>query len=288
MKKIGFVGLGAMGKPMASVLLDAGYELSVFDVFADVVKEFESKGAIVMKSPAEVAKASDAVFTMLPDSPDVEAVYLEQDGLVAGASEGMYFIDCSTIYPEVTRNVGKALAAKGARMVDAPVGGGPAQAGGGNLIMLAGGDETDIEACRELLLTVGEKIIYAGPAGSGAALKLSNNLMTGLLVSLFAEGFSLAKESGVDINNLAELLKGNLPKVIPILIDKMINKDFTLGFKTKLIHKDMRLGLQMGQSNGVALPVGSLVKEMYQFNMNQGNAEIDLTSLIEVYEKNSH
>lgn len=288
MKKIGFVGLGSMGKPMANVLLEAGYDLVVFDVVAGAVKEFEHKGAAAMKNPAAVAEASEMVFTMLPDSPDVEAVYLGQDGLVSSASEGMYFVDSSTVYPEVTRKVGEALAAKGARMIDAPVGGGPVQAAAGNLIMLAGGDEADIKACRDLLLTVGEKIIYAGPAGSGAALKLSNNLMTGLLVSLLAEGFSLAKGSGVDVNNLAELLKGNLPKVIPILIDKMINKDFTLGFKTKLIHKDMRLGLQMGQLNGVALPVGSLVKEMYQFSMNQGNTEIDLTSLIEVYEKNSH
>jgi 3-hydroxyisobutyrate dehydrogenase len=285
MKKVGFIGLGTMGKPMAKNLLKAGFNMFLHDINMDAAKELQVEGAQVLGSPCDVAKASEVVMTMLPDSPDVEQVYLGENGLLSGAHGDLILIDSSTIDPEVTRRVGKRAQEVGAKMIDAPVGGGFVQAAAGNLIMLVGGDKAVVESCQDVLLAVGERIIHAGPLGSGEALKLSNNLTTGILVGLMTEGFSLARASGLAPEDLANLLKGNLPKIIPIVIDKVLNKDFSLGFKTKLMHKDLRLAMQMAQANHAALPIGSLVKEMYQFALNEGLGDLDLTSLITVYEK---
>lgn len=285
MKKIGFVGLGTMGNLMARNLIKAGFNLIVYDINPDATGEMQNEGALVAESLSEVAKNSEIVMTMLPDSPDVEEVYTGENGLVSGAHENLVFIDSSTISPDVTRKVGETVQASGAKMLDAPVGGSPVQAAAGNLIMLVGGEPEVIESCKDVLLTVGERIIHAGPLGSGEALKLSNNLTSALLVGMITEGFTLARGSGVKPEDLADLLKGNLPKIVPIVIDKVLNKDFALGFKASLMHKDLRLGLQMAQSNDVALPLGALIKEMYQFVLNEGHGDLDLTSLVTVYEK---
>jgi 2-hydroxy-3-oxopropionate reductase len=282
MKKVGFVGLGTMGRLMARNLAKAGFDMIVYDVNPDAAQELKNGGAQVADSPSAVAKAAEVVMTMVPDSPDVEAVYTGENGLVSGAHENLILIDSSTISPDVTRKVGEKVHAAGAKMLDAPVGGSPVQAAGGNLIMLVGGDPEVIESCKDVLLAVGEKIIHAGPLGSGEALKLSNNLTSALLAGLVTEGITLAKGSGLDPQNLAELLKGNLPKIIPIVIDKVMNKDFALGFKASLMHKDLRLAMQMAQSNNVALPLGALVKEMYQFVLNEGHGDEDLSSLVTI------
>lgn len=285
MKKIGFVGLGTMGKLMAQNLAKAGFNMIVYDINTEAAKDLQTAGALVAESPSAVAMEADVVMTMLPDSPDVEEVYTGENGLVSGAHENSIFIDSSTISPEVTRRVGAKVIDSGAKMLDAPVGGSPVQAAAGNLIMLVGGEPEVIESCKDVLLTVGERIIHAGSLGSGEALKLSNNLTSALLVGMITEGFTLARGSGLNPEDLADLLKGNLPKIIPIVIDKVLNKDFALGFKASLMHKDLRLAMQMSQSNDVALPLGALIKEMYQFVLNEGHGDLDLTSLVTVYEK---
>jgi len=285
MKKIGFVGLGTMGKLMAQNLAKAGFDMIVYDINTEACEALKSEGAAVAESPSAVAKAAEVVMTMLPDSPDVERAYTGENGLVSGAHENLVFIDSSTISPEVTRSVGEKVQKSGAKMLDAPVGGSPVQAAAGNLIMLVGGDADVIESCKDVLLTVGERIIHAGPLGSGEALKLSNNLTSALLVGMITEGFTIARGAGVKPEDLADLLKGNLPKIMPIVIDKVLNRDFALGFKASLMHKDLRLALQMAQSNDTALPLGALIKEMYQFVLNEGHGDSDLTSLVTVYEK---
>lgn len=283
-KKVGFIGLGAMGNPMAKNLLEADYEMNVCDLNPEATNELLGEGANVIDLPCDVAKASEIVMTMLPDSPDVEQVYLGENGLLSGAHTGLILVDSSTIDPETTRRISLEASNLGMSMLDAPVGGGVANAIQGNLIMLVGGDKSAVETCRDILETVGERIIHAGPIGAGESLKLANNLMTGIYDCLLAEGFSFAKRVGVDQEKLLDLLKGNLMRLFEMLSKRILEKNFQPGFKTKFMHKDLRLGLKLGQDNSAPLPFGSLAKEMFQFAINQGLGDHDFTSVLSVYE----
>lgn len=286
-RKLGFVGLGVMGKPMAKNLLRAGYQLTVCDIDATATKELEIDGATVAQSPCELARASEVVLTMLPDSPEVKQVYLGDNGLLAGAKEGIVLIDSSTIHPETTKEIGMNAAKIPAHILDAPVGGGVVDAINGNLIMLVGGDRDVMETCRDILETVGERVIYAGPLGAGECLKLTNNLMTGIYGCLLAEGFSFAERVGVDKENMYELLKANLMRLFEVLSTKIMKKDFSPGFQTKLMHKDLRIVQDLAQYNGAPLPLGSLVKELYQFALNRGLNKSDFSSVSSLYDCDS-
>jgi 2-hydroxy-3-oxopropionate reductase len=283
-KKVGFIGLGVMGSPMAKNLLRAGYEMYVCDINSDVGKEFHELSANIVELPCDVAKASDVVITMLPDSPDVEAVYLAEDGLISGAHPNLILIDSSTIDPIITRKIAQAASKAAVSMIDAPVGGGPPNAIQGNLIMLVGGDPSVIDSCRDILETVGERIIHAGPIGCGEILKLSNNLLVAIYVSSLVEGFSLAKISGLEMEKLLDLIKGNLPRITEALSKRIIERNFEQGFRTILAQKDVRLALRLAQKNNIALPFGALINEMFQFTINKGLGDMDFTSLFSLYE----
>ncbi len=284
MKKVGFIGLGAMGYPMARNLLKAGYELHVCDINSEATKGLNGEGARVIDLPRDVARVAEVVITMLPDSPDVEQVYLGENGLLSGAYDGLILIDSSTIDPEITRKIGLEASKLGVDMLDAPVGGNVVTASHGNLIMLVGGEESVVEQCRGILETLGERIIHAGPLGAGESLKLANNLMTGIYACLLAEGFSFAKQADVDQEKLLDLLKGNLTRLFEMLSKRILEKNFEPGFKTKFMHKDLKLALKLGQDNDAPLPFGSLAKEMFQLTINQGLGDRDFTSVLVNYE----
>ena len=282
-KKVGFVGLGVMGKPMVKNLLKAGYMMNVCDVNPEATKELTDMGAQAYDSPAAVARISDVVMTMLPDSPDVEKVYLGNNGLLTGAYEGLILIDLSTIDPETTRKIGRKAEELGINMLDAPVGGGSANAIAGNLIMLVGGDSDVLESVRDILETVGERIIHAGSLGAGESLKLANNLTSAIFACLLAEGYYFAENIGVDKEKLFELLSGNIARLCEILSKKIIEKDFKPGFMTRLMAKDLKIIFNLAQENGIPLPLAALVKQMYQFALNRGFEDLDFSSVFSIY-----
>ncbi len=284
-KKIGFVGLGVMGKPMATNLVNAGYTLGVCDINPDATRELGEKGAKIFGRLRELAQWSDVVMTMLPDVPEVEHVYLSNDGLLKEATAGTIFIDSSTVNPEVTKMIGEEAARKGVNMLDAPVGGGQANAIAGNLIMLVGGEAEVLEEVRDILETVGEKVLHAGPLGSGEGLKLANNLTTAILGCMLAEGFEFAERIGLDKEKLYELLSGNVPRLVPILSRKIVDGDFQPGFMTRLMNKDLRLILGLAETHEIPLPFGAVAKQMYQFVQNKGLREKDFTSVATLYKE---
>jgi 2-hydroxy-3-oxopropionate reductase len=284
-KKVGFIGLGAMGRPMARNLLKAGYELHVYDIDPAAGEEMKKEGASIADSPRNVAELSEVVLTMLPDSPEVEQVYLAEAGLVAGAHEGLILVDSSTVDPETTRRIGAIAASKKVRMLDSPVGGGVPNAIQGNLILLVGGEASTLKACQEILRAIGDRIIHVGPLGSGETLKLINNLMMGIYVFSLVEGFSLAAKAGLDQEKLLSMLKGNLVSFFERHTANILRKDFRPGFRTRLGQKDLRLALKMAESVGASLPFGALAKEMYRLAMNHGLGDSDWSSILTLYEQ---
>ena len=249
-RKVGFIGLGIMGMPMAKNLLKAGNTLCVYDINPKATKEMQDLGARIAPTPREVAKVSDFVMTMLPDAPDVEKVYLGKDGLIEGAHEGLILIDTSTTDAVSTRKIAGEVAKAGIKMIDAPVMGVQPTAEQGALVMCVGGPPDVVEACREILLTVGSKIVHAGPIGSGKILKLTNNLMQGTLLCLVAEALALVKRMGIDTETFVELFKANLLRNFEFGVFKMVQQNFDPAFKTNLMLKDMRLAHGMATAAG--------------------------------------
>ncbi|MCD4718652.1 MAG: NAD(P)-dependent oxidoreductase [Desulfobacula sp.] len=284
-KKVGFIGLGAMGKGMAFNLLNAGFDMSVYDLNPEILKTFEQAGAKIADSPKELARVSDVVMTMLPEPEHVESVYLEKDGLLEGAHEGLYLIDSSTVDPECNKKMCEAAAKVGVTMFDAPVGGSPNEAAAGNLVMLAGGKKKDMEACRPVLDVVGQLTLFCGPIGMGSAVKLANNLMTMNMMATVVEGYTLAEDAGVDTKVLAELQRLNVPRVFDMMVLMFMAKVDNVGFQTILAHKDVRLALKMAEDTGTPLPVGSLVKSLLQLNIRQGRGKLGLQSSRRIYLK---
>jgi 2-hydroxy-3-oxopropionate reductase len=286
-KKIGFIGLGTMGKPMAQNLLKAGHELYVCDINIEATKEIQAQGAQIVDQPCKVAKASEVVMTMLPDVPEVEQVYLDNKGLLAGARKDLILIDSSTIDPQTTRKIGAEAEKGGVSMLDAPVGGGPVNAIKGDLILLVGGNSDVMDSCRDIFETVGDRIIHCGPLGSGVAVKLTNNLMMAIYLFSFIEGFSLAHYAGLNKEALLQLLKENLAGFFNRHTKNILEEDFQPGFKVKLAQKDVRLALKMAQSFNVPQPFSVLTSEMFQFAINQGLGDLDWTSSLALYKQQS-
>ncbi len=284
-KKVGFIGLGAMGKGMAFNLLNAGFELSVYDLNPEILKTFEQAGAKIANNPKELAQVSDVVMTMLPEPQHVESVYLGENGLLEGAHEGLYLIDSSTVDPECNKKMCEASAKVGVTMFDAPVGGSPMEAAAGNLVMLVGGQKKDMAACRPVLDVVGQLSLFCGPIGMGSAVKLANNLMTMDMMATIIEGYTLAEDAGVDTKVLAELQRLNVPRVYDMMVLMFMAKIDDVGFQTILAHKDVRLALKMAEDTGTPLPVGSVVKSLLQMNIRKGRGNLGLQSARRFYVK---
>jgi 3-hydroxyisobutyrate dehydrogenase-like beta-hydroxyacid dehydrogenase len=285
--KIGFIGVGTIGAPMARNLLKAGYPLVVHDHAKHATDGLAAEGASVLDSPAAIAAASDLTITMVPDAPDVEAVALGPDGIVQGIRPGAIYMDMSTVDPGTTRKVGAAIVAKGARMVDAPVARTVEDAKRGTLAIMVGGAPADVEAVRPVLDKLGNFIVHAGPLGNGHALKLVNNYLSAGILALHAEALSFGIKSGLTLEKIIELVastgaaSAQLTKMQPL---KSFVGDFSLGFMTRLAAKDQRLAIAMARDAGVATPVGAGVFQALQETCARGFAEDDLASLVRVRE----
>src|SRR5262249_53279000 len=243
---VGFIGLGIMGGPMALNLLRAGYPLVVHNRTRAKEEPLASEGASAAGSPREVAAASDVVITMLPDSPDVEAVYFGEDGVIAGARSGQLLIDMSSIAPAVARAVFSAAGDLGADAVDAPVSGGDVGARDGTLSIMVGGSSEGVGRARPLFEGLGQTVVHIGDAGAGQTAKACNQILVAVTIEAVSEALVLASKAGVDPERLLDVLSGGLAgnKVMEVRRRNFLEHDFTPGFKLVLHHKDLGIALR--------------------------------------------
>ncbi len=284
---IGFIGLGIMGRPMAGHLVKAGYSLVVHDLNRQAVAALVSAGAAEAFSPKEVAARSDTIITMLPDSPDVEAVALGPAGLIEGVRPGTLYADMSTIAPTAAVKIANALAAKGVRCLDAPVSGGEVGAINATLSIMVGGAEADFQAMRPIFAKLGKTITLCGPNGAGQIVKACNQIQVALNIIGMAEALVLGAKAGVDPAIIHKVLSGGYAqsRVADVRGPKVIQGDFQPGFKARFHFKDLNIILKTGNDYGVPLPVTSLVHELFAALLAAGDGELDHTAVIKVLEK---
>ncbi len=287
MERIGFIGLGLMGKPMAHNLLKAGYSLVVYNRSRPAMEELAALGATLADSAAAVASSVDVVLTCLPDSPDVEAVVLGEQGILAGSRPGMLYIDHSTIAPAIARKVHAALQQVGIAALDAPVSGGDIGAQQGTLSIMVGGEEAAFQRALPILQAMGKNIIYIGEAGSGQVTKACNQIVVALTVQAVAEALTLAKKSGVDGDRVRQALLGGFAqsRVLEVHGQRMLEGRFEPGFKLHLHRKDMNIVLQTGRELNLPLLGASQVAGLMDALLAQGKGELDNAALISLYEQ---
>ena len=265
-ERIGFVGLGMMGLPMARNLVDDGYAVTVFDlndVTVNLAKEF---GATSEDSAAIVASKSDIAITMVPDSEHVEAVIAGPNGILEGLNTGSVVIDMSTIDPEIGKKMANLIEAKGSSFIDAPVTGGVGGAEAGTLSILVGGNAEIFERALPVLNVLGGDVSHMGPVGSGHTTKIANQLIAVATLAGIAEAFVLAKKSGLDMQAFFDAVKNGAGRswALETLGPKILEGDFTPGFMVKHMQKDLRLAGQLGADTGTALPTSTLIAQLYR------------------------
>lgn len=285
-EKIGFIGLGIMGKPMAKNLLNAGYSLTVHNRSTLPVEELVSYGALKANSPRETAENSDIIITMLPDSPDVEKVILGKDGVLYGAKGGSIIIDMSSIAPLITINISKEADKKGVEMLDAPVSGGEKGAIQGTLAIMVGGKEETFNKCLDIFNVLGKSVTRVGDIGSGGFAKLVNQIIVAVNISAIAEAFVFGKKAGLDFKKLYTAIRGGLAgsNVLEAKIDNILKRNFEPGFKMKLHRKDLNNVLISAKDLNVPLPLTSIVQQIMISLINDKKGECDHSALINFFE----
>lgn len=287
---IGFIGLGIMGKPMAQNLLKAGYALLVFDRHAETTANLTASGARSSKDLREIAARSDILITMLPDSPQVEEVLTDPEGVLAGTHQGLIVIDMSTISPVVTKRIAGQLAERGVAMLDAPVSGGDKGAIAGTLSIMVGGDEATFARCLPVLQAMGKTIVHVGESGSGQVVKACNQVVVALTIEAVSEALVLGAKSGVDPAKILQVLGGGLAanKVMELRGEGMLHHNFTPGFRVRLHHKDLGIALATGRAFGVPLPVTALVDQMFAAMEVNDRGDLDHSALLTYLEELAH
>jgi len=287
MTTVAFIGLGIMGGPMAANLVKAGFEVVGHNRSPDPVRRLEAAGGRGAASVAEAVADADVVVTMLPDSPDVEAVALGDDGVYAGARSGTLHVDMSTIDPEVARRMAAAGRERGLRVVDAPVSGGEPGAREGTLSVMVGGDAADVADARPVLEAVGGTVVHVGPAGAGQTVKAANQLIVGGTLELVAEALIFLEASGVDTGAAVEVLAGGLAgsTVLQRKAPAMLARDFTPGFRVELHHKDMGIVTAAAREAGVVIPLGAVVAQLLASLQAQGHGGLDHSALLKLVEQ---
>ena len=287
---IGFIGLGIMGRPMAANLRRAGYPLVVHNRTSSKAEEFVSEfGGERAATPDEVAERSEIVITMLPDSPDVEQVYLADGGVIAGTGAGMLLIDMSSIAPAVARAVASAAVEIGAVALDAPVSGGDVGAREGTLSIMVGGPETAFERALPVFEVLGNTIVRLGEAGAGQTAKACNQILVAVTIEAVSEALVLASKAGVDPERLIEVLSGGLAgnRVMEVRRRNFLEHDFTPGFKLALHHKDLGIALRTARELGVYVPTTAIVDQMLAALEAAGDGGLDHSALLTVIEQQS-
>jgi 2-hydroxy-3-oxopropionate reductase len=285
--RVGFIGLGIMGKPMARNLMEADYELTVFNRSPEKAEELGKEGASVASSPAEVAQRSDTVITMLPDSPDVRNVVAGESGLLEGIEEGSLLVDMSTISPVVTEELAEKVRESGASMLDAPVSGGDVGAIEGTLSIMVGGSQEDFKRAKPLFEVMAKTVTHVGPTGAGQLVKAANQVVVALTIEAVSEALVLGSRGGVAPEKILEVLSGGLAgnKVMEVKREKFLEHDFEPGGKVKFHRKDLRIALAAGREYGVVLPATAVVSQLFEALMARGRGGWDHSSLLTVIEE---
>ena len=286
-RKVGFVGLGLMGRPMARNLLQAGYELVVHNRSRGKAEELAAEGAEAAGSPREVAESCDVVFTMLPGPPEVREVVAGEGGLLRGAREGSLLVDMSTSSPVLARELARTAREQGAGMLDAPVSGGDVGAAEGTLSIMVGGEEEDFERARSLFEVMGETVVRVGESGAGQTVKACNQIVVALVIEAVSEALVLGKKAGVDPAKVIAALSGGLANnnVMKVKEQKFLSHDFEPGGKVESHHKDLGIALEAGREHGVPLPVTALVEGMFGALMAKGRSGWDHSALLTLIEE---
>ena len=282
MERLGFIGLGTMGGAMAANLARAGFPLTVWNRTAAKAEPLRELGAWVAGSRRDVGQVSDVVITCLTDSPEVEAVLFEEDGLADGLHAGSVLVDCSTISPVRARELAARLAERGVAMVDAPVSGGSEGARNATLTIMVGGDDGDVERVHEVLSAMGRSITHMGPIGSGQIAKAVNQvILCGTYLGV-AEGVALALKAGLDAERLVTSLLGGAAGswVLENRSGRMIDDDYPLGFKLALHRKDLAIALELSRRVGATLPVAALAATLEDGLVAQGYGDDDNSALM--------
>jgi 2-hydroxy-3-oxopropionate reductase len=281
-ERVGFIGLGIMGMPMARNLMEAGYELVLHNRSPEKAEELGKEGATVAATPREVAEKSDVVVTMLPDSPQVREVVAGENGVLEGISEGALLIDMSTISPVVTEELAEALKEKGASMLDAPVSGGDVGAIEGTLSIMVGGEEEDFQRAKPLFETMGKTITHVGPVGAGQVTKAANQVVVALTIEAVSEALVLGSAGGVSPEKILDVLSGGLAgnKVMEVKREKFLSHKFEPGGKVEFHSKDLGIALAAGREYGVVLPVTAIVDQMFNSLMARGRGGWDHSALL--------
>lgn len=285
-ERIGFIGLGIMGKPMSKNLLKASYPLTVYTRKREKIEEMIKLGAKGANSPKEVAENSDIVITMLPDSPEVEEVIFGERGVIEGIKSGSIVIDMSSIDPKTTIKIGTALEKKGVEMLDAPVSGGEEGAIKGELSIMVGGKKEIFERCLPIFQAMGKNITYVGPLGSGQIVKLVNQIIVAINIAGICEAFSLGKKAGLSIETVFNAIRGGLAgsKVMDTKVPRFIGRNFDPGFKLDLHIKDLKNALLMGKELKVPLPFTSLVQQIMISLSGKNEGDKDHSILVKFWE----
>ncbi len=287
MKKIGFIGLGVMGKPMAKNLIKAGYQLVVCDIVPAAVAELVSVGAVSAPTAKDLASRSDIVITMLPNSPEVKQVILGENGVIEGLRAGSIVVDMSSISPLMSQEVAKKLSAMKVPMLDAPVSGGEPKAISGTLAIMVGGPSATFEEVKPILSAMGSSVTHVGDIGSGNITKLANQIIVALNIAAVAEALVLATKAGVDPERVYQAIRGGLAgsTVLDAKVPLILKGNFKPGFRMELHIKDLLNALETGHSVGVPMPLSSLVLEFMQALKVDGKGKDDHGGLIQFYEK---
>lgn len=285
--KVGFIGLGVMGKPMSKNLLKAGYDLVVYNRSRPKVEELISCGAARASTPAELAAQCQVIITMLPNSPQVRQVCLGKDGIADGAKPGTIVIDMSSIDPSESRAIGAELAQFGLEMMDAPVSGGEPKAIDGTLSVMVGGSKENFDKYYDLLMTMAGSVVYVGELGAGNIAKLANQVIVAINIAAVSEAMTLAVKNGVDPNLVYQAIRGGLAgsTVLDAKAPMMMAHNFKPGFRIDLHIKDLGNAINAAHASDTSVPLTVQVMEMMQSLKNDGLAKADHSALVQYYEK---
>jgi 2-hydroxy-3-oxopropionate reductase len=290
MERIGFIGLGAMGKPMTQNLMKAGYPVRVLTRTRSKIEDLLAGGAVWCNTPKEIAQKSDVVITMLPDTPDVEQAFGGRDGVFDGARPGMLLIDMSTISPVAVRRLAREAEMRGCDFLDAPVSGGDVGAQNGTLSIMAGGGESAFKRAMPVFQAMGKTILLIGDSGAGQITKAANQILTSVTIEAVAEAMVFAAKAGVDPVKVHQALMGGSAssRILETHGKRMIERNFKPGFRMRLHRKDLDITLDAGKTYGAALPVTAQVRELMIETINDGQGDMDNSSFLLLLEKLSN
>lgn len=286
--RVGLIGLGLMGSPMAANFLKAGFPLTVWNRTAEKAQKLAKLGATAAKSPADAAAKTDILLTIVSDPPALEEVLWGEQGALSALKSGSVLIDSSTVSPALARRIAKSCAEKSVAFLDAPVTGGTWGAEKGELVFMMGGEKETFERVRPVLEAVGKRFFLLGPNGAGQTVKLAMNLILALEVEALAEGLELVTSSGVDGAKLIEVLQSSMGRapVLDVKAPVMLKRDFAPSFPLRLMHKDIRLAMELAKENGLELPAGAAAYKAYSAVKAAAKSDVDYAAIASYWKRN--